>query len=510
MAEGARTRRRYESTPVVGPGYPPVVANVEAPSLDEVSDRPSIPRLHSSLRIHMVGIGGCGMRGAAAVLLRRGATVSGSDRSESAELQPLVRQGARIFFDQQTSHLPGECDLVVRSAAVKDDNPEIVDARQRGLRVLKYSELLGLLMSDRAGIAISGTHGKSTSTAMTAFVLKQAGVDPSFVVGAQVEQLGGGSGVGDGPHFVVEACEYDRSFLNLHARYAAILNLEEDHLDYYKDLNEIIGAFRDFASQVSPDGVLVVNGENRHALQAAGATKARVETFGFEGDFHWKAEILGSQRGCFAFRVLRDKRPLTEVTLGIPGRHNVANALATFALCFHCGIEPAVIAKGLGDFRGTHRRMTWRGCIGGVNVVDDYAHHPTELQVTIKAAREYYAPRKLYVVFQPHQHSRTRFLLNDFARSFGAADVVVVPDIYFVRDSLAERDLIDSRALVDRIRSNGGDARYEAGFAQIVERLAEWVEPGDLVITMGAGNVWQIADDLLRRLADGRGKGMGH
>ena len=164
----------------------------------------------------------------------------------------------------------------------------------------------------------------------------------------------------------------------------------------------------------------------------------------------------------------------------------------------------------MGPLRGTRRRLTWRGCIGGVNVVDDYAHHPTELQVTIKAAREYYGPRKLYVVFQPHQHSRTRFLLNDFARSFGAADVVVVPDIYFVRDSQAERELIDSRALVDGIRSKGGDARYEPNFTRIVERLADMVEPGDLVITMGAGNVWQIADDLLRRLADGRGNGEKH
>ncbi len=510
MAEGARTRRRFEGIPVTGPVYPPVTAGGGTQRRDEAGDRGPATRLRPSLKIHMVGIGGCGMRGAAAVLLRRGALVSGSDRGESAELQPLIQQGAKVFFDQQTSHLPGECDLVVRSAAVKDDNPEIIAARERGLRILKYSELLGLLMSDRAGIAVSGTHGKSTTTAMTAFVMRQAGADPSFVIGAQVDQLGGGSGVGDGPHFVVEACEYDRSFLNLHARYAAILNIEEDHLDYYKDLDEIIGAFRDFASRVSPDGVLVVNGENRHAMQAAAATQARIETFGFEGDPHWKAEILGCQRGCFRFRALRDKRPLTEVNLAIPGRHNVANALATLALCFHCGIEPETIANGLGDFRGARRRLTWRGCIGGVNVVDDYAHHPTELQVTIKAAREYYGPRKLYVVFQPHQHSRTRFLLNDFARSFGAADVVVVPDIYFVRDSQTERDLIDSRALVDGIRSKGGDARYEPNFTRIVERLADMVEPGDLVITMGAGNVWQIADDLLRRLADGRGNGEKH
>ncbi|HSW45030.1 MAG TPA: UDP-N-acetylmuramate--L-alanine ligase [Phycisphaerae bacterium] len=456
----------------------------------------------------MVGIGGCGMRGAAAVLLRRGALVSGTDRETSPGLGPLADQGACVVFDQKVSHLPADCDLVVRSAAVKDDSPDIVEARRRGLPILKYAELLGLLMADRAGVAIAGTHGKSTTTAMTAFVLRQAGVDPSFVVGAEVHQLGGGSGVGDGPHFVVEACEYDRSFLNLRARYAAILNLEEDHLDYYRDLNEIVDAFSDFASQVSGDGVLVVNGEDRHALKAAVSAHARIETFGFEGKQDWRPEILGDQRGCFRFRVLHEGRALAEVQLSIPGRHHVANALASMALCFHGGgIEPETIARAIGDFRGAGRRMTWHGCAGGVNVVDDYAHHPTELQVTIKAAREYYNPRKLYVVFQPHQHSRTRFLLNDFARSFGAADVVVVPDIYFVRDSQTERDLIDSRALVDRIRSHGGDARYEPGFEQIVHRLAGMVQPGDLVLTMGAGNVWQVADDLLRHLGNGHGSG---
>ena len=248
---------------------------------------------------------------------------------------------------------------------------------------------------------------------------------------------------------------------------------------------------------MAPDGVLIVNGENRHAIQASASAKCRVETFGFEGRVNWKAEIIDEQRGCFKFRVVRDGRALTEVQMGIPGRHNIANAMAAMAICFHGGVEPETIAKALGTFRGAERRLTWRGCIDGVNVVDDYAHHPTELQVTIKAAREYYKPRKMFVVFQPHQHSRTRFLLNDFARSFGAADLVLVPDIYFVRDSATERELIDAKALVDAIRSNGGDARYESSFDEITATLCREVEPGDLVVTMGAGNVWRIAEDVL-------------
>jgi len=494
MSEGARTRQLSGSDVNTIPAYPPV-GRVET----------RVPRgpltcLPPGTRIHMVGVGGCGMRGVAAVLLRRGMKVSGSDKSASADLTQLSAQGAQISIGQSPRNLPDPCDLVVRSAAVKDSNPELISAMRRGCPVIKYSELLGLLMTDRVGIAIAGTHGKSTTTAMAAFILRQVGVDPSFVIGAHVEQLGGGSGVGDGEHFVVEACEYDRSFLNLRARYATILNIEEDHLDYYKDINEIVEAFRSFSALLAPDGVLLVNGENRHALQAAQGAKARVETFGFEGGFNWSARILGSQHGCFRFEVLRDGRPLTEVELAIPGRHNVANALAALAICFHSGLEPEAIAQALSQFRGAYRRLTWRGCIGGVNVVDDYAHHPTELQVTIKAAKEYYQPRKLFVVFQPHQHSRTRFMLNDFAGSFSAADVVIVPDIYFVRDTQAERDLVDAKDLVENIRLKGGEARYESSFAKIASVLCKEVQPGDLVITMGAGDVWQIADDLLNRL----------
>jgi len=500
MAQGARTRRLSgRDTPTV-PAYPPVGAEPKVVFA-------GIPKaLVAGMHVHMVGIGGCGMRGAAAVLLRRGVHVSGSDRSVSAELAGLIESGALVQIGQAKEHVPEACDLVVRSAAVRDDNPEVVAAREGQCPVIKYSQLLGLLMADRLGVAIAGTHGKSTTTAMTAFVLRQAGLDPSFVIGANVEQLGGGSGVGDGRHFVVEACEFDRSYLNLKPRIAVILNVEEDHLDYYKNLDEIVTSFHDFATLVPDDGLVIVNGGNRDALKAVVGIAAKVETFGFEGRLNWKAEVLGSQRGCFEFRVLRDGRPLTVVRLAIPGQHNVANALAVMAVCIHAGVEPETIAKGLAGFHGASRRLTWRGCVDGVNVVDDYAHHPTELQVTIKAAREYYSPRKLYVVFQPHQHSRTRFLLNDFARSFGAADVVMVPDIYFVRDSEKERDLIDAKDLVERIRSNGGDARYEPGFDRIVARLCAEVQSGDLVITMGAGDVWQVADGLLKCLAATRGR----
>jgi UDP-N-acetylmuramate--alanine ligase len=459
------------------------------------------------LRVHMIGIGGCGMRGAARVLTRAGASVSGSDRKESGALVLLSEQGVDIHIGSKPSHVPSGCDLVVHSAAVKDSDPEIVEAVRRGIKVVKYSRLLGLLMSRKTGIAVAGTHGKSTTTAMIAYVLRQAGLDPSFVIGAGVEQLGGGSGVGDGEQFVVEACEYDRSFHSLRPRCALILNVDEDHLDYYSGLEEIISSFRDFVSLVPSDGLLVVNGEDRNTMRAVANAGATIETFGFQGLFDWRAEIIELRDGRYRFRVLRKGQTVTEITPGIPGRHNVANSLAAAAICFYCGVKPDDIAGALAEFRGAHRRMTPRGCIGGVTVLDDYAHHPREIQATLKAVREFYNPRKLYVVFQPHQHSRTRFLLNDFANSFDGADVVMVPDIYFVRDSESERELIEAKDLVDLIHLRDGEARYEPDFNAIATTLCREVCPGDVVITMGAGNVWQVADSMLAGLANGQKDG---
>ncbi|MCL2329879.1 MAG: UDP-N-acetylmuramate--L-alanine ligase [Phycisphaerae bacterium] len=447
--------------------------------------------------VHLIGIGGCGMSGAAAMLHRRGAFVSGSDRSDSSVLQTLGDLGVRVLVGQRGDNLPDDCDLVVCSAAVKETNPELQAARQRGCEVIKYAQLLGLLMNEHEGIAIAGTHGKSTTSAMLSFVLREAGVDPSFVIGAGVEQLGGGSGAGSGKHFVVEACEFDRSFLSLRPRIAAILNLEEDHLDYYRDLDEIIEAFQQFAQLLPSDGLLVVNAEDRNAMRAVAGVQTNIETFGFSSAADWQAVVLGVSQGRFEFEAHFRGRKVTTVRMGLPGRHNVANALACLAICCRCGLDADVAAEAIGRFRGAQRRLTLMGQCDGVTVVDDYAHHPTEIQVTLKAAREFYSPRKMYVVFQPHQHSRTRFLLNDFARSFSAADVVVVPDIYFVRDSESERDLVAATDLVNQIHLNGGEARYQPDFGRIVAMLCNELQPGDLVITMGAGNVWQIADDLL-------------
>jgi UDP-N-acetylmuramate--alanine ligase len=415
-------------------------------------------------------------------------------------LDRLEARGARITTAQNAESIPADAQLVVASAAIPPDHAELAEARRRGVETLKYAEMLGALMQCREGIAVSGAHGKSTTTAWLAYVLRRAGLDPSFVVGAECEQLGGGSGVGDGPHFLAEACEYDRSFLNLRPRSAAVLNIDEDHLDYYRDLDEIAEAFTEFAAGVPEGGRLVLNGDDPRCRAMIPNVAAGVETFGLGQKNTWRAAEPALDDGFQSFTAVHRDRPLGRVRLGIPGAHNVGNALAVIALARGCGVAWPVIADGLASFRGAKRRLEQRGHHGGVTIVDDYAHHPAEIRATLLAARERFAPQRLWCVFQPHQHSRTRFLLEDFAASFKSADRVIVPDIYFVRDTHDDRQAVCSADLVERIRGEGGHAEYVPRFEAIVEHLTAELAPGDLVITMGAGNIWKIADVLVQRL----------
>ncbi len=450
--------------------------------------------------IHLIGVGGSGMRALAKMLLDHGAKVSGSDQARCGAIDRLVRDGAVVHIGQNGQNLPEKCDLVVYSAAIHEQNPELLSARQKGLEVVKYSQMLGRLMDERVGIAISGTHGKSTTTAMVAYALSAGGLEPSYIVGASVEQLGGPSGAGAGKHFVAEACEFDRSFLNYHPTIAAILNIEEDHLDCYQDLAAIIEAFRAFASQVQPEGVIIANGEDRNVAAAVASATAEVQTFGLSANCTWRGMNMHAHQGRFAFDVLFRDAKYCSLELLLPGLHNAYNALAATAALHHAGMSTEKAAQLLGQFTGTHRRMTLKAQHKGVTVVDDYAHHPTEIQVTLRAIRDFYQPRRLMCVFQPHQHSRTRFLLKDFARSFGAADEVIVPDIYFVRDSARERDYVSSEDLVSQIRLNAGTAMYLKTFDDINRHLQSTLKSGDLVVTMGAGNIWEVADETVRWL----------
>ncbi len=468
-------------------------------------------RYLDGLRIHLIGIGGCGMSGAADMLIQRGAKVSGSDLAVFEAMPRLMAAGARIFIGHRVAQVDPATDLVVISAAIPVTNPERVIAEELGLPVLKYAQLLGYLMRSFDAVAVAGTHGKTTTAAMCAHVFRAAGLDPYFVVGAHCEQLGGSSGVGNGRHFVVESCEFDRSFLHFHPRSAAILNIEADHLDCFRDLEEITAAFADFARRVPAGGLVVCNGEDVRARRAATASDAAVQTFGYRPGVDWRAVGLRTDRGRFAFDAEFRGDVFLSTSLAIPGLHNVGNALAAIALGHHAGADPEAMAAAVASFRGVNRRLTFRGKGRGVTILDDYAHHPTEVRVTIEAARYRYEPRRALVVFQPHQQTRTWRLMDEFAVSFAAADEVVIPDVYGAREAGGEANGRASEELASRIVGCGGRAHYVPTLRDATDHVTQRVEEGDMVLTMGAGDVWKVADELVERFCgtDGMQRSLG-
>jgi UDP-N-acetylmuramate--alanine ligase len=458
-------------------------------------------------KVHFIGVGGSGMSGLARMLLDCGAIVSGSEPKPGPQTFELVRRGAKISRDQIGELLSRDVDLVVRSAAVPDNNREMIAANSFGLKSVKYAQMLGMVMGERFGVAVAGTHGKSTTSAMIGFALTQCGADPSFVIGGTVPQLGGGSHSGSGKVFVAEACEYDRSFHNLHPKVAVITNVEPDHLDYYRDIDEIIESFRDFAARVSDDGLIIASGTDARVAAAIEGLTARIETAALDEsrwakssalkeNYIWSTRILGIDNGCYRGEVSYRSQPLGVLRLSIAGEHNLMNATMAVAACAACGIPAADAIGSLEQFQGVDRRMTVMGRFHGATIVDDYGHHPTEIRTTLKALRERFEPRRLICVFQPHQHSRTRSLMEDFAASFVLADETIVPDIFFVRDSEAERQSVTAADLVERVKANGQKAVHLPKFGQIVDYLKTNAREDDLIVTMGAGNIWEIGQEL--------------
>jgi UDP-N-acetylmuramate--alanine ligase len=481
------------------------------PGTETRRDSGSLPRLRgladiAGLNCHFIGAGGVGMSGLAGMLLKHKAIVTGSDLAGTAVTDALCRMGASIKIGHRRDNVPPAADVVVFSAAIKEDNPELAAARRAGLAVYKYARMLGVVSGLFECIAVSGTHGKSTTGGWLAYCLEQAGLSPSFVIGANVSQLGGSSGTGSGPHFVVEACEYDRSFLNLSPRIACILNIEQDHLDYYADTGEIVAAFGQFARRLDGGGALIVNGDdaNAAAVVAALPGSLRCETFGFGANCLFRARGVSLVQGLPNFEVCRGGEPIGRVRIGLPGRHNVLNALAVFAASAAAGVEPPRIPELMEGFTGIERRLMLKGVFGGVTVVDDYAHHPTEIAATLDALRQRYEPRRIWCVFQPHQYSRTRFLLDDFAESFKLADVTIVPEIYFVRDTAGARRRVNSRVLVEKMRRAGSEAMFIESFGEICGHLGKHAAAGDLVVTMGAGDIWKVADEYIQGLREDR------
>lgn len=458
----------------------------------------------TGLRVHFVGVGGCGMRGLATLFQQRGASVSGCDSGPLEDPAMFDRLQIRVCDSHSGDHVGAETNLLITSAAVPASNPDVAAARQRGVLVLKYAEALGALMSGRRGIAIAGTHGKSTTTAMCAHVLQHAGLDPSFVFGATSSQLGGNGAGGGGPHLVVEACEFDRSFLKFRPRSAVVLNVEADHFDCYTSFDDIVSAFSQFAANVQRDGMFLCNADDGWTLEAAWSARCPVSTFGFSRCSEWRAENLTLQSGGYAFDVYYRDKPFLRTVLNVPGKHNVLNALAAVALASDAGVDAAAISLGLARFSGIDRRMTCRWNDRGLTVVDDYAHHPTEIRATIEAAKSRYQPRRTWVVFQPHQYSRTVRLMDAFAGSLIDVEEVFVPSIYAAREGAETPSAAGSAQLVARIHSSGGRAQYLASLDAIAEHLASIMQDGDLVLTLGAGDVWKVADGLVERI---RGSG---
>ncbi|HEY7116260.1 MAG TPA: UDP-N-acetylmuramate--L-alanine ligase [Tepidisphaeraceae bacterium] len=462
-------------------------------------------------RVHFIGIGGCGMAGLARMLLDAGAIVTGSDPNFNEAAMELARRGAKITRTQLGELLTREVDLVVRTAAVPDANPEFLAARKLGLEHLKYAQLLGQVMQERFAIAVSGTHGKTTTTSLISHALVRCGVDPSFVIGGTVPQLGGSSRSGAGQSFVVEACEYDRSFHNLHPTVCLITNIEADHLDCYKDLDDIIASFRHFASLVPPSGLILANGQDPNVAKGVEGVSQRVERVvvrtatddaGVTGA-DWVTVPLAPHNGCHCGIVHYQGKPVATLRLSIPGHHNLYNATLALAACRTAGVDLERAAEAINGFAGVDRRMSRIGEYRGATIVDDYGHHPTEIAATLKALRERYRPNRILCVFQPHQHSRTRTLLDEFAVCFKDADLALIADIYSVRDSDEEKRLTSARTLVDRINAAGhGQQQHQQKalhiptLPQMVEYLKQNAGRGDLILTIGAGNVCDVAHEL--------------
>ena len=453
-------------------------------------------------KFHLIGAGGIGMSGLAALLMKNDAIVSGSDQTSTNVTQGLCRLGAEIKIGHNIENLDPEADAVVISAAIREDNLELQSARQKGCIIYKYAEMLGELMSFYEGIAVAGTHGKSTTSGWLTYLLKQTGIDVNFIIGAEISQLRCSSGVADSIYFVAEACEYDRSFLNLKPKIACILNVEQDHLDYYKDEDEIVEAFREFAEGIKPGGVVIANGQDANVAKIVRCLKDNVscETFGLTESCDFYADNISFEDGFYAFDVYHKKLRMGRTSISLPGRHNIFNALAVIAMAVNLGLDTERILDLLGNFTGMDRRLMLKGQSGNITVLDDYAHHPTEIRASLAAIRQKYQPERLWCVFQPHQYSRTRFLLDDFTESFKLADVTIVPEIYFVRDSISARQQINARILVERMQTNGTQAIFIDDFSAICDYLKDNVTPGDVVVTMGAGDIWKVADEYIQRI----------
>jgi UDP-N-acetylmuramate--alanine ligase len=463
--------------------------------------------LPTDARIHLVGVAGSGMTALAEVLLARGFRLSGSDRQPSPQIQRLIDRGLTFSSVHDARHIRG-VDLVIITAAIADDNVEVVAARAAGLPVVKRAVALGWVLEDRQTIAVAGTHGKTTTASLLAVVLAHAGLHPTFAVGGDVLDLGTSARWDTGPWAVVEADEYDRSFLQLHPTVAVITNVEADHLEYYGSVQAMQEAYRHFVAQVQQGGTLVLNAGDSYLRdlpvpQGVTSVWCAVEPHATQlAQCRWYAHHITMLEKETRFTIdgtTAGEAPVS-VQMRLAGRHNVANALQAFAAASLIGIPPASIVAALATFHGAGRRFERRGEIQGILVVDDYAHHPTELRATLTAAKARFPGRRIVAVFQPHTYSRTRFLFDEFVAAFDAADLLVVTAIYAARET--ETLGMDAARLAGAIaaRSGAPDVHYVRDLEDIPPTLVPLLRPGDVVLTLGAGTITRVGGTLLAAL----------
>lgn len=449
------------------------------------------------IRIHFIGIGGISMSGLAEILLEEGFTVSGSDAKESPLTRKLESEGAHICYGQKAENITDDIDCVVYTAAISRTNPELIEAVAHKIPMLTRAELLGQLMKNYdTPIAVSGTHGKTTTTSMISHILLEGKVDPTISVGGILKAIGGNIRVGSSETFLTEACEYTNSFLHFFPKISVILNIEEDHLDFFKDLEDIRHSFHQFAALLPSDGTLVINGEITDYPEIYQGLDCNVVTYGPSADFDYSAsDISYDEEGHVSFDLAKHGEKAGRITLSVTGDHNVSNALASIAVAELLDIPMDTIKKGLLSFTGTDRRFEYKGTFNGVTVVDDYAHHPTEIKATLKAA-QHYPHNSVWCVFQPHTYTRTKAFFHEFAKALSHADHLVLADIYAARetDTLG----ISSADLAEEAAKLGTDSHYFPSFAEIESFLKENCRPGDLLITMGAGDIVTVGEDLIR------------
>ena len=436
------------------------------------------------------------MSGLAAVLLTKGYKVSGSDAKESEVLNKLRASGAEIYIGHKGENLKN-VDLVVYTAAIPSTNPEIIEAKNKNIELMDRAEFLGYIMKGhKYNVAVAGTHGKTTTTSMLSHITLNANLDPTILVGGDVDAIHGNYKIGESEYFVTEACEYKASFLKFYPYIGIILNIDADHLDYYRDINHIKDTFKKFSDLIPSDGYLIGCADDSRVLEVINYAKCNTMSYGFTKGDVTATNISFNNKGCATFTVCKDGENLFDVTLNTTGKHNILNALATICSSLILNIPKEAIIAGLAECKGAHKRFEYKGEFKGTTIIDDYAHHPVEIKATLDTAK-LIEHNKTYCVFQPHTYTRTKTLFDEFTTCFSSADELILMDIYAAREK--DTGLVSSNELGDAIRKTGLSCINLHSHEEVADYLASKVQPKDLILTVGAGDVVKVGDILLNR-----------